>query len=158
MPPSDRIDRQTPQDQWDQPAPFIWEVAVEKGDIDDFRHTNNTIYLNWMGETAWAHSKALGIDFETYRRLNRGMVVRRHEMDYLAPALEGERIQIGTWITGNDARLRLIRHFQMRNAETGVTLFRGMTEFVCINMETGKPVRMPSEFVATYALTGKPPG
>ena len=156
MPTEDHIDTPAPQDEWDRPDPFIWEVTVERSHIDDFRHTNNTIYLNWMGEAAWAHSKALGIDFETYRQLNRGMVVRRHEMDYLAPALEGERIEIGTWITGNDARLRLTRHFQMRNAETGVTLFRGMTEFVCINMETGKPVRMPPEFVAIYAMTAKP--
>jgi acyl-CoA thioester hydrolase len=144
------------KDGWDYPAPFIHEVSVESRHIDDFRHTNNTIYLNWMGEAAWAHSRALGIDFDTYRGLNRGMVVRRHEMEYLAPALEGQHVQIATWITSNDGRIRLTRDFQMRNAETGATLFRGMTEFVCINMETGKPTRMPREFVEAYATTAKP--
>jgi len=137
---------------WDYPDPFLHQLIVEPRHIDDFRHTNNTVYLGWMGETAWEHSKALGIDFDLYRQLNRGMVVRRHEMEYFAPALEGERIAIATWIAVNDGRLRIVRRFQMRNAQTGATLFRGLTEFVCINMETGKPARMPREFVAGYPV------
>lgn len=138
---------------WDFPNPFLHHITVEARHIDDFQHTNNVIYLGWMGETAWAHSKSLGMDFDLYRQLNRGMVVRRHEMDYFAPALEGDDVAIATWISQNDGRLRIVRHFQMRKAATGETLFRGLTEFVCINMETGKPARMPQEFVAGYPLS-----
>jgi acyl-CoA thioester hydrolase len=138
---------------WDYPAPFIHEVAVEANHIDDFQHTNNVVYLTWMAKTAWEHSKALGLDFAAYARLNRGMVVRRHELEYFAASHEGDQVLCATWITGNDRRLRLRRRFQMTNAKTGVTLLRGLSDFVCINIETGKATRMPPEFVATYALT-----
>lgn len=139
--------------QWDWPKPFIHEVEVQPQHIDDFQHTNNVVYLTWMAKTAWEHSKALGLDFEAYADINRGMVVRRHELEYLGASHEGDRVLVATWITGNDGKLRLRRRFQMVNAETGKTLLRGLSDFVCINIETGRPTRMPEKFVATYALT-----
>jgi len=142
-----------PEINWDHARPFIHEVTVEPQHIDDFQHTNNIVYLTWMAKTAWEHSKALGFDFAAYARINRGMVVRRHELDYLAPSHEGDKVLCATWITGNDGKLRLRRRFQFVKAETGVTLLRGMSEFVCINIETGRPTRMPQEFIDTYALT-----
>lgn len=140
---------------WDYPEPFIHAVAVEAQHIDDFQHTNNVVYLTWMAKTAWEHSKALGLDFAAYARLNRGMVVRRHELEYFAASHVGDRVLCATWITGNDGRLRLRRRFQMANAETGVTLLRGLSDFVCINIGTGKATRMPPEFVNAYKLTAK---
>ncbi|MDE1173398.1 MAG: thioesterase family protein [Parvibaculaceae bacterium] len=138
---------------WDFPAPFIHDVVVEPHHIDAFRHTNNVVYLRWMADTAWEHSRALGLDLDVYRALNRGMVVRRHELEYLVACHEGDKVSIGTWITANDGRLRLRRRFQMVNAATGATLLRGMSDFVCINMELGKATRMPPEFVSAYRLT-----
>jgi acyl-CoA thioester hydrolase len=143
---------------WDYPAPFVHEVVVEPHHIDDFRHTNNVVYLTWMAKTAWEHSKSLGLDFAAYAGLNRGMVVRRHELEYFAPSHEGDRVKVATWITGNDGRLRLRRRFQMVSGRTGATLLRGLSDFVCINIETGKATRMPAEFVATYRLTADVPG
>ncbi|HUD53308.1 thioesterase family protein [Parvibaculum sp.] len=143
---------------WDHPDPFIHEVTVEPQHIDDFQHTNNVVYLTWMAKTAWEHSKALGLDFASYARLNRGMVVRRHEMEYFAPSHEGDKVLVATWITGNDGRLRLRRRFQMVKASTGATLLRGLSDFVCINIETGKATRMPVEFVETYKLTASVDG
>ncbi|HCX69442.1 thioesterase family protein [Parvibaculum sp.] len=138
---------------WDWPAPFVYETKVEPQHIDDFQHTNNVVYLTWMAKAAWEHSKALGLDFDRYAALNRGMVVRRHELEYLAASRQGDPVLIGTWITANDGRLRLRRRFQMVNGETGETLLRGLTDFVCINVKTGRATRMPAEFVTTYSLT-----
>jgi acyl-CoA thioester hydrolase len=144
--------------EWDFPSPFIHEVTVEPHHIDDFQHTNNVVYLTWMAKTAWEHSKALGLDFAAYARLDRGMVVRRHELEYFAPSHEGDRVKVATWITGNDGRLRLRRRFQMVNMRTGATLLRGLSDFVCINIGTGKATRMPPEFVAAYRPTATVPG
>ena len=138
---------------WDHASPFIHEVTVEAQHIDDFQHTNNVVYLTWMAKTAWEHSKVLGFDFAAYARLNRGMVVRHHEMDYLAPSHQGDKILCATWITGNDQKLRLRRRFQFVKAETGATLLRGMSDFVCINIENGRATRMPPEFRNAYKLT-----
>lgn len=138
---------------WDFPDPFVIEVEVKPQHIDDFQHTNNVVYLTWMAKAAWDHSKALGFDFAAYRALGRGMVVRHHEMDYLAASREGDRVKIATWITRNDGKLRLRRRFQMVDATSGATLLRGLTDFVCINIETGRPTRLPPEFVKAYRVT-----
>lgn len=143
----------SPEDVWDFPDPFIVRVTVKPDYIDDFRHTNNVVYLTWMAKVAWDHSKALGLDFEAYEKLGKGMVVRGHELEYLAPSHEGDEVAIATWITGNDGKLRLRRRFQMVNAATGKTLLRGRSDFVCIDILSGRPTRMPPEFVKTYALT-----
>ncbi|MCE8000785.1 MAG: acyl-CoA thioesterase [Rhodobiaceae bacterium] len=146
-----------PKDIWDHPDPFIVSVTVKPDYIDDFQHTNNVVYLTWMAKAAWEHSQALGLDFDAYAKIGKGMVVRAHEMEYLGPSHEGETVDIATWITGNDGKLRLRRRFQMVNAETGKTLLRGRSDFVCIDIQSGKPKRMPQSFVDAYALTANVP-
>ncbi|MDF1686511.1 MAG: acyl-CoA thioester hydrolase [Parvibaculaceae bacterium] len=142
---------------WDYPNPFIVEVSVKPQHIDEFQHTNNVVYLTWMAHAAWRHSIELGLDFEAYKKFGKGMVVRHHDMDYVAPSFLDETIWIATWITQNDKRLRLRRRFQMVNAHTGKTLLRGSSDFVCINIDSGKATRMPKEFINAYALTADVP-
>ncbi len=136
---------------WPVASPFVIRKAVGAGDIDAFHHVNNARYIDWANEIAWAHSDALGLSMDDYIRIGTGCVVWRHEFDYLAPAHLGDEIEIATWIAENDSRLRLVRAYEMRQASTGRIVFRGRTKFVCIDMKTGKPARMPPEFIAAYA-------
>ena len=138
---------------WDRPDPFVWSITVAPEHIDMFGHTNNVVYLRFMAITAWEHSKALGLDFEAYQRFGKGMVVRRHELDYLAATFVDEELAFATWITRNDGRLRLRRRFQLFSRTRGITVLRGLTDFVSIDLETGKPTRMPPEFKTVYAVT-----
>lgn len=138
---------------WDKPDPFIWRVRIKPEHIDDFNHTNNVVYLTFMAKTAWEHSKALGLDFEAYRELGKGVVVRRHEMDYLAASFADEEIACATWITQNDGRLRLRRRFQFIATGRRKTIFRGLSDFVCIDLKSGKASRMPDAFIKGYEVT-----
>jgi len=45
----------------------------------------------------------------------------------------------------------------MVNAHTGATLLRGLSDFVCINIASGKASRMPKEFINAYQLTADVP-
>lgn len=135
---------------WPVANPFIIRRVAGAGDIDAFNHVNNARYIDWANEIAWAHSGALGLSMGDYKRIGSGCVVWRHEFDYLAPVIEGDEIDVATWIAENDNRLRLTRAYEMRNAKTGAVVFRGRTKFVSIDMKTGKPARMPAEFIAAY--------
>lgn len=139
------------QHSWPVPSPFIIRKVAGLADIDAFHHVNNARYIDWANEIAWAHSDALGLSMDDYLRIGTGCVVWRHEFDYLAPVHLGDEIEIATWIAENDNRLRLVRAYEMRHASTGKIVFRGRTKFVCIDMKTGKPARMPPEFIAAYA-------
>lgn len=135
---------------WDLQTPFIDNVQVQPEDIDELGHANNAVYVRWLERCAWEHSKSLGLGLPEYQQLNRAMVVMRHEIDYLAAAYEGERLQMATWIVSWDGKLRMTRRFQLVRPTDGVTLLRAFTTFACVELSSGRPRRMPLEFVEGY--------
>jgi acyl-CoA thioester hydrolase len=135
---------------WDLSAPHVVAIDVQDADIDAYGHVNNAVYLRWLDQAAWSHSAALGLGLETCTRLRRGMAALRIEIDYLRAAMPGDRVEVATWIVESDRRLRVTRRFQLRHAIDGGTLGRATTEYVCLNLDSGRATRMPPEFSAAY--------
>ncbi|MBB6341919.1 acyl-CoA thioester hydrolase [Pseudomonas fluvialis] len=135
---------------WTLPDPFVIDIVVQPEDIDGLGHANNAVYVSWLERCAWRHSQSLGLDLAEYRRLDRAMAVLRHEIDYLASAYEGDQLQLATWIVESDQRLKMTRHFQLKRPADDLTLLRAQTTFVCIELSSGKPKRMPAEFIEGY--------
>jgi acyl-CoA thioester hydrolase len=135
---------------WDVPAPFTQQVTVGTGDLDQFGHTNNVGYLTWLERVAWAHSTSLGLGFADYERLGAGCVVRRHELDYLAATFAGDELLLGTWIHECDGKFTMWRAYQIIRVRDLKTILRGRTHWICVDMKSGKPKRMPPEFVSAY--------
>jgi acyl-CoA thioester hydrolase len=140
-------------DLWDHPDPFVLPVLVGEADIDSFGHVNNAVYLRWLTECAWAHSAAVGLPEDVCVTLRRGMAVRGIHLDLLAAAYLGDALLVGDWVTANDRRLRATRTFQIVDPVRQATLLRGHIDYVCINLDTGRPARMPAEFLERYAIT-----
>ncbi|MBK3866601.1 acyl-CoA thioesterase [Pseudomonas stutzeri] len=134
----------------DQAQAFIIDLQVQPEHIDALGHANNAAYVTWLEQCAWQHSQSLGLGIGDYHRLDRAMAVLRHEIDYLAAAYEGDQLQLGTWICESDRRLKMKRTFQLIRPADGATLLRAQTTFVCIELSSGKPKRMPPEFVDGY--------
>lgn len=135
---------------WDHPRPFIATLSPSPEDIDGLNHTNNAVYVQWCEKVAWAHSASLGLDLDAYRRLNRAMAIRHADYDYLLPSTVGDALAIGTWLTASDGKLTLVRSFQIVRPADGATLLRGRWNLVCIELDSGRPRRMPTEFCAAY--------
>ena len=134
---------------WDYADPFFLDRLVSENDIDELLHTNNTVYVHWCQEAAWAHSKQLGLDIERYKELDRAMAITYSEYKYLQASNVGDKVKIGTWIVSWDKKLTMKREFQIIR-EDGATLLRGAMHFACIEISTGKPRRLPKEFIAGY--------
>ena len=47
-------------------------------------------------------------------------------------------------------KLTLQRHYQFIREDDGQTVFRGRSEFVCVDIAQGKVRRMPPAFVTAY--------
>ncbi len=135
---------------WDRTDAFVIDFEVQAEHIDELGHANNAVYVTWLESSAWRHSQSLGLGLDDYRRLDRAMAVLRHEIDYLAAAYLGDRLQLGTWIVDSDQRLKMKRNFQLVRPADGTTLLRAQTTFVCIGLSDGKPRRMPAEFIGGY--------
>jgi acyl-CoA thioester hydrolase len=74
------------------------------------------------------------------------MAVWRTQVNYVGAAYLGDQVEVGTWPVLNDGRLRIARRFQIRRKSDGQTLVRALVHYVCIDLETGRARRMPSEF------------
>jgi len=143
----------SPEISWDLPDPYSIEIVVDAASIDSYGHVNNTVYIGWLERCAWAHSEAVGFSEKKCLELQRGMAVRQLQVEYLAACYQGDRVQVGNWLVSNDGRLRATRRFQIINETRSQVAMRGEVHYVCMNLETGRPVRMPDEFVAAYAVT-----
>jgi acyl-CoA thioester hydrolase len=143
-----------PSPDWDLPDPHLVTLEVAPSDIDAYDHVNNSVYLSWFDRVAWSHSAALGITLEECVRIRRGMAAHRTEIDYQRAAILRDRVAVGTWIVGTDKKLRVERRFQVRRVPDGETLARARTDYVCINLDSGRAARMPDAFSKAYGVTG----
>lgn len=119
--------------------------------MDAYGHVNNVVYIKWLEQCAWAHSAAVGFSQERCVAMARGMVVRTLNVNYLSACYAGDEIAVGNWISANDGKLRVTRRFQLMNTASLRTVMRGEVIFVCVNLDNGRPVRLPAEFIDAYA-------
>ena len=77
------------------PSYYFFDILVNPEHIDELRHVNNVIYLQWVQDAVAAHwaSKAPASVRQQYY-----WVVLRHEIDYKAPAFLGEELIAKTWV------------------------------------------------------------
>lgn len=135
---------------WDYNEPFTIDAVVCPDDIDGLEHTNNLVYVKWCEQAAWAHSVSLGLDLDAYRNLDRAMAITHSEYHYQQASQQGDQVVVATWIVNWDGKLTMQRRFQVIRVSDGVTLLRGGMRFVCIEISSGRPRRLPKEFIEVY--------
>jgi len=123
---------------------FTWELVVGREAIDERGHVNNIVYVRWLQDVAQKHSEALGWDAAAYERLGALFVVRRHQVDYLRPVLEGQRLALTTTVTGWRGA-SAIRHTTIVRLDDGHEVARGETQWVLVAMPEGRPRRIPEQ-------------
>jgi acyl-CoA thioester hydrolase len=122
--------------------PFVLRAEILPEDTDELKHANNLAYLRWMMLAARSHSDSLGYTLSRYQELGAAFVVRRHEIDYLAPGFTGDQLEIATWC-GEMDKFSAKRHFQLVRASDGKTLARGTTLWIYVDLASGRPRRIP---------------
>jgi acyl-CoA thioester hydrolase len=128
------------------------EVTAAPDDVDMLGHVSNLVFVRWVQEAAAAHSGAAGWDLEAYKRLGTVFVVRRHEIDYLAPAFAGDRVALATWVESWEAASS-IRRTSITRAHDGRELARAATTWVFVSLDSGRPRRIPPEVRDAFART-----
>lgn len=122
---------------------FTLETVADKSVIDELSHVSNVAYVGWIQEAAKAHSRAVGWDSAAYFALGAVFVVRRHEIEYLAPLREGEAVRVSTWIEAWTA-VTSERHTRIERAGGG-DVVRAKTLWAMIDFASGRPRRIPPE-------------
>lgn len=133
--------------------PFEISVAVMPEDIDEQNHVNNIVYLRWVQEVATAHWQAIASS-EAQGEI--GWLVLRHEIDYKAPACLGDEIVLRTWV-GKATRLTFERFTEILRRSDGQLSSKARTLWCPINVQTGRPVRVPLEVRGQFSISGRKP-
>jgi acyl-CoA thioester hydrolase len=125
-------------------------IRAVSADVDELGHVSNVAYLRWVQDAAKSHSEAVGWDFSAYQRLGAVFVVRRHELDYLAPSYEGEDIELCTWIewwkaATSERKTRIVR------VGDGRELARASTLWALVTTDAGRPTRITPELRTAFS-------
>jgi acyl-CoA thioester hydrolase len=128
---------------------FEYPHVVIDEEIDIQGHANNVAYVEWMQRAAVAHSAARGWTFERYREMGAGWVARSHFIEYLQPALPGDRIVVRTWIA-TMSKVTSIRRYEILRADDGRFLAKAETKWAFIDYATGRPTRIPTEISGAF--------
>jgi len=140
---------------WDYPEPFVIHHCAQASEADGYGHINNSVYLSWLDRCVWEHCEKIGLGPKFCRSIDRGMAVSRHQIDYLSSAYPGDEVMIANWVTFNDARLRCERKFQIVRINDGATLLRAHSFYISTRLSSGRPCRMPTDFIEGFAAISK---
>ena len=129
---------------------YPYEFAVPTEAVDENGHVNNVTYVQWMQDAAVRHYEAMG-GRQLTLNLGATWVVRSHTIEYLSPAFAGERIKVLTWVV-NMRRVRSVRRYQFIRVEDEQLLVRGETDWVFVDVKTGRPRAVPQEVTGLFTL------
>jgi acyl-CoA thioester hydrolase len=133
------------------PPVFHYHHVVLDSEIDELEHANNAAYVNWMQAAAIAHSTAQGWPSDRYGNASYAWVARSHKIDYLQPALAGDRLVVRTWVAEMQRASSLRRYEIVRETDNAV-LARAETRWAFINRKSRKPIRIPADVQADFVI------
>jgi acyl-CoA thioester hydrolase len=155
---------------------FAAYFRVRHYEADAVGHVNNAAYLHYLEQAAIEHSAAVGYPLGRYRQMGTLFIVRRHEVEYLRPASPGDVLEVVTWaeeIRGPRAlrAYEVYRHSQATSDVGTVAvpadgllpaahvpasepLVRARTQWVYVELEGGRPLRVPAEMIGAFMRTG----
>jgi acyl-CoA thioester hydrolase len=131
--------------------PYRHLVEVRREDIDELGHASNLVYLRWVLEAALAHSTALGLDQRAYLDRGEVWVVRAHQIEYVRPALVGEKLAVDTRVASMSAA-NSIRRTRIIRLSDDALLSHASTDWVFVDVARGRPRRIPEDVRARFAI------
>jgi acyl-CoA thioester hydrolase len=132
---------------------FRYEFTVPESALDMNGHVNNVVYVQWMQDVAVLHSDATG-GTRAMHASGGTWVVHSHKIEYLSPAFTGEEVVALTWVV-NFRRVRSIRRHKFFRKRDNTLLAKGETEWVFVDVESGRPRMIPDEVMQLFPLTAE---
>ncbi len=114
------------------------------------------VYMRYAQEAAFAATAAAGYDLARYEELDRLWLARESEIEYLHPLRYGDSVQVKTWVV-DFRRVRSIRAYEFRHAESGILVARATTDWVHLALSTLRPAYISPEMRTAFFPEGTPP-
>lgn len=143
---ADLIERERfPEPPAPPPGVFRTRRRVKWRDIDRAQHVNNTTYLVYLEECGIEFVRQEGWSIERMMSAGFGIIARRYRIEYKQPALMDDQLEITTWVS-DMKRATAVRHYTVSRISDGQLLACARALWVWVDLKTGKPIRIPSDF------------
>ena len=145
----------SPRYRFPEPAPQpegVFRVVrrAEWQDIDMMHHLNNAAYLDYAMDAGVQLTSAFGWPMSYWMEEGIAFVARKSCIEYLSPAFLDDELEIATWLY-NVRPATLTRHFDIRRFGKDELLARIQTLWVMLNLNTGRPMRIPDSMIEILA-------
>ena len=117
---------------------FVYDVAVRWSDMDTFGHVNNARILT-LYEEARVAMFFVGARAHGLTSFEEGIVIARHEVDYLRPVDYGDPVRIEMWISDLRAAAFTVA-YELYDGD--VLASRAKSVCVPYNLQGGHPRRL----------------
>jgi acyl-CoA thioester hydrolase len=125
---------------------FQTEITVPSSAIDNLKHVNNVVYLQWVQDVAELHWNA---STDSALREKLAWVVVNHFIEYKAPAFENDVLILKTWVEKYSG-VTSERHTEIFRKANNKILVQAKTVWCMIDKTTGKPIRITEELIAKF--------
>lgn len=123
-------------------------LVAQPSDIDELGHVNNAVYVTWVQDAGVAHWFDKAPDALKARV---HWVCLRHEIDYREPVLEGETVEVRTWL-GKASGPRFDRHVDIRKPGAKRFSCQAKTSWAMVDSRTGRPLRVGRDVLEAFDL------
>ena len=123
---------------------YTHPITVRYRDLDPQGHVNNSVYLTYLEAARIGYYQGVGI-YHPDQTLLTGMVVVRNEIDYLAPILLGQEIQVSLRVERLGTK-SITFAFQMDTVPDKKALARGRSVMVAYDNDTEQGIPIPVDW------------
>jgi acyl-CoA thioester hydrolase len=121
------------------------KLRVRYAEIDAQGHVNNAVYLSYfeVGRVEWL--RAAGLSYRELEEQGYGIVVVEVLAHYRRAAFFDDELTLRTELADLS---RASMRFEYVVSRDGELLVTGHTRHACVDLVTGKPIRVPEEVLA----------
>lgn len=121
------------------------KLRVRYAEIDAQGHVNNAVYLSYfeVGRVEWL--RAAGLSYRELEAQGYGIVVVEVLAHYRRAAFFDDELTLRTELADLS---RASMRFEYEVSRDGELLVTGHTRHACVDLATGKPIRVPEEILA----------
>jgi len=112
-------------------------------DVDVFGELRPNVLLRFLWQTASDATAAAGFDADWYERQGTLWIIRRTQLELLAPAVFRDQLAIHTWVA-DLRRVRSQRGYDVRRATDDAQLAHAITDWVYVDLARGALIQPPA--------------
>lgn len=131
---------------------FETELAIRPDDIDMNNHVHNSKYLDYVLAARYDQMrKDYKVTMEDFLKLGFTWVVSNVNINYKRALVLTDKIVVRTQVDSFN-RSQSVVNFEIIKKETGKVAADGQFIYTMINIETGRPAKIPEEYIAKYTV------